>query len=120
MDLLLAGRGRFWQVSHAVTDLKLSLTSAPRVAVVVAARNQADVVGRAIRSLVEQDYAGRLQTFVVDDHSPTGWTGKMWALSQGVQQAAEFAPDYFLFADADIIHAPDSVTCLVARAGGQP
>ena len=33
MDLLLAGRGRFWQVSHAVTDLKLSLTSAPRVAV---------------------------------------------------------------------------------------
>jgi hopene-associated glycosyltransferase HpnB len=140
---LLAGRGRFWQVSRAVTDLKLPLTSPPRVAVVVPARNEADVVGRAVRSLLEQDYAGRLQIFVVDDHSsdetasvarhaaadegqrlavisamplPTGWTGKMWALSQGVQHTAEFAPDYFLFTDADIIHAPDSVTCLVARA----
>jgi hopene-associated glycosyltransferase HpnB len=140
---LLAGRGRFWQVSRAVADLKLPLTSAPRVAVVMPARNEADVVGRAIRSLLEQDYAGRLQIFLVDDHSsdetasvarhaaadkvqrltiisamplPTGWTGKMWALSQGVEQAAEFAPDYLLFTDADIIHAPDSITCLVARA----
>jgi hopene-associated glycosyltransferase HpnB len=47
---------------------------------------------------------------------PAGWTGKMWALSQGVQQATQFAPDYFLFTDADIVHASNSITSLVGRA----
>jgi hopene-associated glycosyltransferase HpnB len=142
---LLLGRGRFWQVSTVPIEQKLLLMSAPRIAVVVPARNEADVVGLAVRSLLEQDYAGRVHIFVVDDHSsdetvnvvrqataskseqltissamplPAGWKGKMWALSQGVQQAAQFAPDYFLFTDADIIHASDSIASLVARAQG--
>jgi hopene-associated glycosyltransferase HpnB len=107
------------------------------------ARNEADVVGPAVQSLLAQDYAGALRIFVIDDHSSdgtagvvraaaadhaqqvtvipstplsSGWTGKMWALSQGVQQAAEFAPDYFLFTDADIVHAADSITSLIALA----
>jgi hopene-associated glycosyltransferase HpnB len=142
---LLIGRGRFWQVSSVSIEQKLLLMPAPRVAVVVPARNEADVVGLTVRSLLEQDYAGRVRIFVVDDHSsdetvnvvreatadkseqltissaiplPAGWTGKMWALSQGVQQAAQFAPDYFLFTDADVIHASDSIASLVARAQG--
>jgi hopene-associated glycosyltransferase HpnB len=156
---LLIGRGRFWQVSNAASELNPLLMPAPRVAVVVPARNEADVVGLAIASLLEQDYAGQVKIFVVDDHSsdetanvarraaadkaeqlaeqpaeqpaeppaeqlaissamplPAGWTGKMWALSQGVQEATHFTPDYFLFTDADIVHASDSITSLVARA----
>ena len=140
---LLTGRGRFWRVSNAASELNLLFMPAPRVAVVMPARNEADVVGLAIASLLEQDYAGQVQIFVVDDHSsdetanvarraaadkaeqltissamplPAGWTGKMWALSQGVQEATQCTPDYFLFTDADIVHASDSVTSLVARA----
>ncbi|MGC1437678.1 MAG: glycosyltransferase [Terriglobales bacterium] len=140
---LLAGRGGFWRVSKAATELRLSLTSAPRIAVIVPARDEAEVIGLAIRSLLEQDYPGRAQIFVVDDHSsdetanvarraagdkaqqvtissamplPAGWTGKTWALSEGVRQAAQFAPDYFLFTDADIVHASDSITSMVAHA----
>jgi len=140
---LFTGRGRFWQMPNAVNEPKALLMSSPRVAVVVPARNEADVVGQAVRSLLEQDYSGQVQIFVVDDHSsdetanaarraradkaeqltislamslPSGWTGKMWAISQGVQQATQFAPDYFLFTDADIVHASDSITSLVARA----
>jgi hopene-associated glycosyltransferase HpnB len=140
---LFTARGRFWQVWNAVTEPKVPLMSSPRVAVVVPARNEADVIGEAVRSLLEQDYSGQMQIFVVDDHSsddtanvarraasgkaetlnisfaislPAGWTGKMWALSQGVQQATQFAPDYFLFTDADIVHASDSIASLVARA----
>jgi hopene-associated glycosyltransferase HpnB len=140
---LFTGRGRFWQVPNAVNEPKALLMSSPRVAVVVPARNEADVVGQAVRSLLEQDYSGQVQILVVDDHSsddtanvarraasdkaeqltislatslPAGWTGKMWAVSQGVQQATQFAPDYFLFTDADIVHASDSITSLVARA----
>jgi hopene-associated glycosyltransferase HpnB len=140
---LLAGRGWFWLVPNAVNEPKVLLASPPRVAVVVPARNEADVVGQAVRSLLQQDYSGQMQILVVDDHSsdetanvarqaasgnaesitislamslPPGWTGKMWALSQGVLQATKFAPDYFLFTDADIVHASDNITSLVARA----
>ena len=141
---LLVGRGGFWRMPKAATELRLPLMSAPRIAVIVPARDEADVIGLAIRSLLEQDYPGWVQIFVVDDHSSdetanvarraagdkaeqvtissamplprAGWTGKMWALSEGVRRAAQFAPDYFLFTDADIVHASDSIAALVARA----
>ena len=51
---------------------------------------------------------------------PPGWTGKLWAISQGLKDAEHLKPDYFLLTDADIVHAPDNVRTLVARteAGG--
>lgn len=47
-----------------------------------------------------------------------GWTGKLWAVNQGLSEAQHAAPDavFYLLTDADILHAPDSVTRLVARA----
>lgn len=137
---LIAARGRFWRVVvPAIPELK----STPGIAVVIPARNEADVIAEPIRSLLEQKYPGSLRIFVVDDQSsddtasvvrkiaasdaerltivesaplPGGWTGKMWALVQGVQQASEFTPEYFLFTDADIVHSRDSVASLVALA----
>jgi hopene-associated glycosyltransferase HpnB len=49
---------------------------------------------------------------------PAGWTGKLWALKQGIDAAAVLPqpPDYLLFTDADIVHAPDSVRRMVAYA----
>ena len=49
---------------------------------------------------------------------PSGWTGKVWAQQQGVEAASDVPkpPSYLLLTDADIGHAPDSVTALVARA----
>ena len=47
---------------------------------------------------------------------PEDWTGKLWALADGVNRAQGFQPDYLLFSDADIVHAPDGVSRLVARA----
>jgi hopene-associated glycosyltransferase HpnB len=45
------------------------------------------------------------------------WTGKLSALNSGVLHATkENAPTYFWFTDADIIHAPDTLTRLVSRA----
>jgi len=141
--VLIAGWGRFWRVTTLPPGVSLQQQKAPRVAVIVPARNEADVIGTVVCSLLEQDYPGRLHIFVVDDHStddtagevhraandrddrltmlsaaelPTGWTGKMWALAQGVERAAEFSPDYFLFTDADIVHAPGSLGALVALA----
>jgi hopene-associated glycosyltransferase HpnB len=47
---------------------------------------------------------------------PEGWTGKLWALHEGVTVAAPDAPVFFWLTDADIVHAPDTMRRLVARA----
>src|SRR5262249_534363 len=47
---------------------------------------------------------------------PAGWTGKLWAMKQGVATAESAHPDYLFFTDADIIHAQDTVTWLTAKA----
>jgi hopene-associated glycosyltransferase HpnB len=50
---------------------------------------------------------------------PATWTGKLWALDQGVTKilaTSELQPEYFWFTDADITHAPDTLDRLVARA----
>ncbi|MBY0304844.1 MAG: glycosyltransferase [Sphingomonas sp.] len=46
-----------------------------------------------------------------------GWTGKLWAVSQGIAAAGE-TPDYLWLTDADIAHAPDTLRALVTRAVG--
>lgn len=47
-----------------------------------------------------------------------GWTGKLWALRQGIALARLRDPEYLLLTDADIAHAPDSLRALVAAARG--
>jgi len=101
------------------------------------------VVGRAVAALRAQRYPGAFHTVVVDGQSsdgtaaaaravaagrpdrltvaagqpvPAGWTGKLWAVRQGIEIACRWRPDYLLLTDADIVHAPDSLSELVARA----
>jgi len=117
----------------------------PRVVVVTPARNEAETIGRCVGSLAGQDYPGELRIIVVDDHSEDktgelaleaarragaservtiweaaalepGWTGKLWALNQGIGAASDVAPDYFWFTDADIVHEPDTLRRLVTKA----
>lgn len=134
---LLFGRGGFWLIREA-PDKSAPNSVETRVAVVVPARNEEAVIGPAIASLAAQNYPGPYRIFLVDDHStdatiaaagvherltithagpiPPGWTGKLWAVSEGLKRAEEFQPDYILLTDADIVHAPDSIARLVARA----
>jgi hopene-associated glycosyltransferase HpnB len=139
---LIAFRGRFWQVRDDAATATPS--PAPSVFAVIPARDEVDVIGRAVRSLLAQDYPGELNIIVVDDHStddtaaaareaalaapadrltviggspmPPGWTGKLWAVRQGIRIAQGRAPDYLLLTDADIVHAPHALAALVARA----
>lgn len=142
---LLFARGNFWRLSTSTwrsTDLA-STAAVPRVAAVIPARNEASFIRSAVESLRQQNYPGNLRIIVVDDHStdstrevlsrcseppddsvvvlssqplPPDWTGKMWALYQGVQHAMDFDPDYLLFSDADIVHGHNNVASLVNRA----
>src|SRR5689334_2295297 len=108
-----------------------SLAPLPSVLAVIPARDEAAVVGRAVASLADQRYAGRFHMIVADDGSsdgtpqvardaassdvltvvsagplPAGWTGKLWAIAEGIRQAP-FQPDYILLTDADIVHGDD-------------
>ena len=118
----------------------------PSITAVVPARNEADVIAATLGSLLQQDYPGSFRIVLVDDQSedgtsetaltrihelggdprvaivagrprPPGWTGKLWAMQQGLEYALQQeAPDYLLFTDADISHAPDNLRHLVIRA----
>jgi hopene-associated glycosyltransferase HpnB len=140
---LLVCRGGFWRTRER-DDLDEAPEPAgnwPSVVAIVPARDEADVIGASIGSLLAQDYPGQFRIILVDDSSsdgtgavaraldasgrldvltgeplPAGWTGKLWAQTQGVARAAAFAPDYLLLTDADIAHAPETLRKLVARA----
>ena len=53
---------------------------------------------------------------------PSGWTGKLWALNEGVrcasqgEQKREESAEFYWFTDADVEHAPDTLRRLVSRA----
>ena len=159
----------------------LSAAVGPPIVAIVPARNEAQTIGQTIAALLQQDYQGQLSVIVVDDHSedattqiaqqtakknaadprvqilrssplPPGWTGKLWALNEGISLACASTssyPDlvhsnmspraergacfasiddaqttdandtnlsYFWFTDADVVHAPDTLRRLVARA----
>ncbi|MDP9013245.1 MAG: glycosyltransferase [Pseudomonadota bacterium] len=62
------------------------------------------------------DSRGRLSV-VTSPPKPVGWSGKLWAVSQGVAHAE--AP-VLLFADADIVHHTQHLATLVARLHQPP
>jgi hopene-associated glycosyltransferase HpnB len=130
---LLLAHGRFW---HSGPELAPERpVAAPPVAVVVPARDEAPLIGQSLRSLLAQEYPGPLSVIVVDDGSgdgtgtiarsfervsvvsgtprPPGWSGKMWAVAQGLAEAE--ASDFVLLTDADIVHDPLHVATLVAQ-----
>lgn len=55
-------------------------------------------------------------TVIAGSALPLGWTGKMWAVAQGVAVAVDAHPDYLLLTDADVVHGPGSVSQLIAKA----
>ncbi len=70
----------------------------------------------ARRVAADCDPHGRL-TIVAGAALPEGWTGKLWAVSQGMAAATSRDPvDYFLLSDADIVYAPEMLRWLVAHA----
>ncbi|WP_079145714.1 glycosyltransferase [Streptomyces lydicus] len=141
---LLAGQGLFWRTDVRLPDRR-DPERWPSVAVVVPARDEAEVLPASLPSLLGQKYPGRAEVFLVDDGSTDGtgalartlaaargglpltvsapgepepgWTGKLWAVRHGIALARErTAPEYLLLTDADIAHEPDGLRELVAAA----
>jgi hopene-associated glycosyltransferase HpnB len=145
---LLAFRGRFWQCDQRLSsDIEENFSQWPSICAIVPARNEALMLPQSLQSLLTQTYPGRFQVMVVDDQStdgtaniarqtaqacqaedslqimtteplPTGWSGKLWAVHQGIERIAQDSqvPDYFLLTDADILHDSDNLKQLATKA----
>jgi len=141
---LIVARGRFWRGGAGDISTPMPPASWPAVTAIVPARDEAGVIAESLRSLLHQDYAGQFSIIIVDDDSsdgtasaakdaaasyrarsltvlashgpPAGWTGKLWALKQGIAAAEASQPDYLLLTDADIVHSPDTLAWLTAQA----
>jgi hopene-associated glycosyltransferase HpnB len=142
---LLFLRGGFWRADRRLADGEGGAQGPwPSVAAVVPARDEAETIGATVSSLLSQDYPGPLTVIVIDDNSvdgtaeratgaangdprfhllsgrplPAGWTGKLWAVAQGVDLASAAMPDaeFLLLTDADIVHDGGNLRRLVGKA----
>lgn len=142
---LAFARGRFWLCAETDEKATSAPSAWPHIVAVIPARNEAMSIGDAIDSLLKQDYPGAFDIILVDDQStdgtaevarraaarlgdmrlrivsgkalPAGWTGKVWALKQGIDVAEQTnPPDYLLLTDADIIYEPETLSRLAARS----
>lgn len=137
-------RGGFWRADQKLPEQTEERERWPVVTAVIPARNEAATIQRAVTSLLRQNYRGTFNVIVVDDGSvddtaqlareaaaernivtvidgqplPEGWTGKLWAMDQGLRQGADQWPgtEYWLLTDADIEHHPSVLRRLVAKA----
>jgi chlorobactene glucosyltransferase len=125
------------------TKSPAAAANAPRIAVIVPARNEAATIGACLGSLATQDYPReRLTLFAIDDGStdgtgailrdlaaretrlhlletaalPEGWTGKNYACWRGALAAADGNADWLCFIDADTEAQPALLASAMAYA----
>jgi hopene-associated glycosyltransferase HpnB len=144
---LLTFRGQFWLANQRLKSDNSNWKLYPKVSAIIPARNEALLLPITLKSLLTQEYPGEFSIILLDDQSrdgtgiiaqqtaeelkqsqrlqvisgkplPSGWTGKVWALEQGINVAEQqlSPPDYFLLTDADINHDSTNLKELVAKA----
>ena len=144
---LLLFWGQFWRANQRLEINNTNLPHYPSICAIIPARNEADVLSISLKSLLNQKYYGEFSIILIDDQStdktgevaqeiannlnqserlkvilgkplPVGWSGKLWAMEQGIQTVKNqgLSPDYFLFTDADIEHHSTNLKELVTKA----
>ena len=136
---LAFARGGFWRIESAKPDATEKAGFSGDVVAVVPARNEAELIGSVVTSLLNQSVA--MPVILVDDEStdgtadvarrasekagkadaltviqseplPAGWTGKLWSMHQGVERARALNPNWLMLTDADVLHGPETAANL--------
>ena len=117
-------------------------SSFPKVSILLPVKNEETNLKPCLQGLLRQDYPAK-EIIVINDHSidrtaeilselvrscpgqiktmqaetmPPGWTGKNWALAQGVKVAEG---EWFLFTDADTRHESWALASAITHAEGR-
>ena len=142
---LIFFRGKFWLNNQFLETIENQNYQA-KITAIIPARNEAESIDKCLQSLFEQDYQGEFQIVLIDDRSEDdtkkialqkaqelgkekqltivdgeelekGWSGKLWAMNQGIKWAEKnLKTDYFLLTDADILHSQNNLSLLVSKA----
>jgi hopene-associated glycosyltransferase HpnB len=144
---LTLARGSFWRKKDAGRAASDRAEPLGGVVAVVPARNEAELIGPVVTSLLNQTVA--MPVVLVDDEStdgtanvardaaeiagkadalivieskalPAGWTGKLWSMHQGIEHARALHPAWLLLVDADVVHGPETVANLSLIASQGP
>jgi len=144
---LALARGSFWRTKNVKLDASEKVEFSGGVVAVVPARNEAELIGPVVTSLLNQGTA--MPVVLVDDDStdgtadvarcasekagkadaliviqskplPAGWTGKLWSMYQGIERARALNPTWLMLADADVLHGPETVANLGLIASHGP
>jgi hopene-associated glycosyltransferase HpnB len=136
---LALARGSFWRLKGASVRASDKSGFSGHVVAVVPARDEAELIGPVVTSLLDQSLA--MTVLLVDDEStdgtadvarraaekagkadalivihskplPAGWTGKLWAMHQGIERARALNPAWLILADADVLHDAETVANL--------
>jgi hopene-associated glycosyltransferase HpnB len=138
-------RGGYWRANTTDRVTARAPSQWPAIVAVIPARNEQDSIAQSLASLLAQDYPGRFSIILVDDNSedataaiaerlrsesgspvqltilsgkalPQDWTGKLWAVHQGIEEASKTRPDFLLLTDADIVYESDVVRWLASHS----
>ena len=136
---LAFARASFWRMKNAEPANAGEAGFSGGVVAVVPARNEAELIGPVVTSLLNQsvffpvllvddestdgtadvarraaERAGKADALIVIEGKPVapGWTGKLWSMHQGIERARALHPVWFLLVDADVLHNPDTVAHL--------
>jgi len=136
---LALARGSFWRLKIASVRASDKSGFSGCVAAIVPARDEAELIGPVVTSLLNQRVA--VYVLLVDDEStdgttevaqraaekagkadaliviqskplPAGWTGKLCAMHQGIERARALHPAWLMLADADVLHDAETVANL--------
>jgi hopene-associated glycosyltransferase HpnB len=144
---LALARGYFWRLKDAKLEPSDQAGWRGGAVAVVPARNEAEMIGPVVTSLLNQSVA--MPVLLVDDDStdgtadvarcaaekagkadaliviqskplPAGWTGKLWSVHQGIEYARALHPAWLLLVDADVLQGPETVANLGLMASQGP
>ncbi len=126
-----------FRLSPQLDKFKNTSKSAPKVSIILPARDEEKFIRKCLDSLIKQDYknyeiividdsskdaTGKIITEYAEAHSniiavsarpkPDGWMGKNWACMEGYKKVTG---DLLLFTDADTVHAKNVISLAVAH-----
>ncbi|HTS35466.1 MAG TPA: glycosyltransferase [Candidatus Solibacter sp.] len=115
---VVPARNEAESIGAVVTSLlnQLVLNQPVALRVILVDDESTDGTANVARSAAEKAGKADALTVIPSEPLPAGWTGKLWAMHQGINYARAMHPAWLLLADADVQHGEETVANLAEIA----